>query len=55
MTELTVEHFREIASAIETEVGKVIVGQKDVVRHLRMLRASGMNYGLHMERFLRNG
>ncbi len=33
MTELTVEHFREIASTIETEVGKVIVGQKDVVRH----------------------
>ena len=33
MTELTAENFRELATAIETEVGKVIVGQKDVVRH----------------------
>ncbi len=31
--ELTVDNFRERATAIETEVGKVIVGQKDVVRH----------------------
>lgn len=33
MTELSAENFRELATAIETEVGKVIVGQKDVVRH----------------------
>ncbi|RMG95340.1 MAG: MoxR family ATPase [Chloroflexi bacterium] len=31
--ELTVAEFRETAAHIEAEVGKVIVGQKDVVRH----------------------
>jgi MoxR-like ATPase len=34
MSELTAEQFREYASQVETEVGKVIVGQKDVVRHV---------------------
>ncbi len=33
MTELSVDKFRKIAAAIEAEVGKVIVGQRDVVRH----------------------
>ncbi len=31
---ITVEQFRGYASAIETEVGKVIVGQSEVVRHV---------------------
>ncbi len=34
MNELPVEEFRERAARIETEVGKVIVGQTDVVRHV---------------------
>ena len=33
-TEISAEQFREMALAIETEVGKVIVGQKKVVRHV---------------------
>ncbi|MFQ5401503.1 MAG: AAA family ATPase [Anaerolineae bacterium] len=32
-TTLSTANFRETAAAIENEVGKVIVGQKDVVRH----------------------
>lgn len=32
--EMTVEQFREKATAIETQVGKVIVGQGQVVRHV---------------------
>ncbi|MCB9420989.1 MAG: MoxR family ATPase [Ardenticatenaceae bacterium] len=32
-SELSVAEFRETAANIETEVGKVIVGQKEVVRH----------------------
>ena len=32
-SQLTVSQFRETAVSIETEVAKVIVGQKDVVRH----------------------
>jgi len=31
---ITVEQFRQIAASIEEEIGKVIVGQKDVVRHV---------------------
>ena len=31
---LTVDQFRARAEAIETEVGRVIVGQSDVVRHV---------------------
>jgi len=38
---LTPEQFREFATAIETEVGKVIVGQKDVVRHVLVSILSG--------------
>ncbi len=38
---LTVETFRETAAAIEREVGKVIVGQKDVVRHVLICILSG--------------
>ena len=35
MTEpLSIEQFRQYANNIEAEVGKVIVGQKDVVRHV---------------------
>jgi MoxR-like ATPase len=33
--------FREIAAAIETEVGKVIVGQADVVRHVLICLIAG--------------
>ena len=38
---LTVETFRATAAAIEREVGKVIVGQKDVVRHVLICVLSG--------------
>jgi MoxR-like ATPase len=31
---ISAEQFRQTAAAIETEVGKVMVGQKDVVRHV---------------------
>ena len=34
MTELSIDQFSEYASRIETEVGKVIVGQVEVVRHV---------------------
>ncbi|MEW6401095.1 MAG: MoxR family ATPase [Chloroflexota bacterium] len=34
MKELSAEEFRERAKKIETEVGKVIVGQTDVIRHV---------------------
>lgn len=34
MTELSIEQFRETAARIEHEVGKVIVGQQEVVRHV---------------------
>jgi MoxR-like ATPase len=34
MSELSAENFRELAEKIETEVGHVIVGQTDVVRHV---------------------
>jgi len=35
MTEpFSIDQFRQLASQIETEVGKVIVGQSDVVRHV---------------------
>ncbi|NKQ34384.1 MAG: MoxR family ATPase [Chloroflexi bacterium] len=33
-TELSAAEFRETAANIETEVGKVIVGQQDVIRHV---------------------
>jgi MoxR-like ATPase len=34
MSELSAENFRELAQKIETEVGHVIVGQTEVVRHV---------------------
>ncbi len=34
MTELSIEQFRETATRIEAEVGRVIVGQSGVVRHV---------------------
>lgn len=34
MSELTAENFRALAEKIESEVGRVIVGQNDVVRHV---------------------
>ena len=34
MTELSVDTFREFSTKIENEVGRVIVGQEEVVRHV---------------------
>ncbi len=34
MTEFSIDQFRQTANKIETEVGKVIVGQGEVVRHV---------------------
>ena len=39
--ELTPQQFRDLAVAIETEVGKVIVGQRDVVRHVLIAVLAG--------------
>lgn len=39
--ELTAAEFREIAALIEQEVGKVIVGQQDVVRHVLIAILAG--------------
>src|SRR5258707_10864836 len=39
--ELTIEEFRETANAIVREVGKVIVGQDDVVRHVLICVIAG--------------
>ena len=39
--ELTAEEFRETATAIESEVGKVIVGQHGVVRHVLVAILAG--------------
>src|SRR5256886_10407917 len=39
--ELTVEEFHNTASAIVSEVGKVIVGQDDVVRHVLVCVIAG--------------
>jgi MoxR-like ATPase len=38
---LTVQQFRDTAAAIETEIGKVIVGQADVVRHVLICVIAG--------------
>src|SRR5690554_952223 len=38
---LTPEQFRETAAAIEAEVGKVIVGQSNVVRHVLIAILAG--------------
>ncbi len=34
MTEFSIDQFRQLAAQIEAEVGQVIVGQSDVVRHV---------------------
>src|SRR3990172_6311852 len=39
--ELTVQEFRNTASIIEAEVGKVIVGQQEVVRHVLICVLTG--------------
>jgi MoxR-like ATPase len=39
--EVTVEQFRATAAAIEAEVGKVIVGQAEVVRHVLICLVAG--------------
>src|SRR5574342_543398 len=39
--ELTVEQFRSTAAVIEAEVGKVIVGQAEVVRHVLICLVAG--------------
>lgn len=40
-TELSVADFRETAASIESEVGKIIVGQEDVLRHVLIGILSG--------------
>lgn len=40
-SEMTVAQFRETAAAVEAEVGKVIVGQTDVVRHVLICIIAG--------------
>src|SRR4026208_512888 len=40
-TELTISQFRETAAAIESQIGKVIVGQADVVRHVMIAIIAG--------------
>jgi MoxR-like ATPase len=39
--EITVQEFREAAAALEAEVGKVIVGQSEVVRHVLICLIAG--------------
>jgi MoxR-like ATPase len=41
MTEISLERFREIAARIEGEVGKYIVGQREVVRHTLICLIAG--------------
>jgi len=41
MTEMTPEQFRETATRIEAEVGKFIVGQREVVRHTLVALIAG--------------
>ena len=41
MTDITPQQFREIAARIETEVGKYIVGQREVVRHTLVALIAG--------------
>ena len=40
-TEMTVAQFRETAAAIETQIGQVIVGQGEVVRHVLIAIIAG--------------
>ena len=39
--ELTPQRFREFAASIESEIGKVIVGQSEVVRHVLVAVIAG--------------
>ena len=39
--EMTVQQFRDTAAALEAEVGKVIVGQAEVVRHVLICIVAG--------------
>ncbi len=39
--QLTIQQFRDTASAIESEIGKVIVGQQEVVRHVLICVITG--------------
>jgi len=41
MTEISPEQFRETAARIEAEVGKYIVGQRDVIRHTLIALVAG--------------
>ncbi len=41
MTEMTPEQFRETSARIEAEVGKIIVGQREVVRHTLVCLLAG--------------
>jgi len=41
MTELAVSDFRQIASNIEAQIGRVIVGQREVVRHVLVAIIAG--------------
>jgi MoxR-like ATPase len=41
MTDIPVQQFRDTAAAIEAEVGKVIVGQAEVVRHVLICIIAG--------------
>ncbi|MBI3362960.1 MAG: MoxR family ATPase [Chloroflexi bacterium] len=40
-SDLSTEQFRELATKIENEIGKVIVGQKEVVRHVLVAVLAG--------------
>ncbi|MEK7325697.1 MAG: AAA family ATPase, partial [Chloroflexota bacterium] len=39
--QLTIQQFRDAAAAIEAEIGKVIVGQQEVVRHVLICVITG--------------
>ena len=41
MPEISPDQFREIATRIEAEVGKYIVGQQEVVRHTLICLVAG--------------
>jgi len=41
MPDLSPEQFREVAACIEAEVGKIIVGQRDVIRHTLICLIAG--------------
>ena len=43
MTDLTAEQFTEIANAIESQVGEMIVGQRDIVRQTLVTLLAGGN------------